>query len=84
MSRLTIEISEPISSLLRQRAKRAGRDVESEAGEMIRKAVLLSSIRDLCQDATTDFENSGADSEEFIQQFLRDDHARRGVAYDDD
>ncbi len=82
MSRLTIDIPEPIDRLLRQRAQRAGRDVESEAGEMIRKALLFASIRELCQNATADFEKTGMDSEECIEQHLRDDHARRGVAYD--
>ena len=84
MVRMTIEIPESVQQRLRERGERGGKPVEEVAGTVLARAIMLTSFDELCAETRAKFAATGEDEDDFIDRYLREDHAARGVPHDDD
>ena len=82
MTRLTIEISEPVNDALQRQAAAAGKPVEQYASEILSvQASAEATLADISGPMEEEFRKTGMSEEELAAQLEREDHESRGVPY---
>ena len=84
MASITIRIPDSTEAKLRQLAKAAGKPVEELVGDVLEAQTSGRNIlRDISGDVGQRFAASGMSEEELADRLEREDHAARGVPYDE-
>ena len=81
---ITIRIPDSTQAKLQQIAKAAGKPVEQLAGEVLQAQTSGRQIlQTISGDVSNRFVETGMSEEELAEQLEREDHAARGVPYDE-
>ena len=84
MTTITIQIPDPAAQQLRAQAAAAGKPVEQLVSEVLQvQASALESLREITSGVAERFAATGMTDEQLADQLEREDHAARGVAYDE-
>jgi hypothetical protein len=84
MATITVRIPDATEELLRRQAKAAAKPLEQFVGEVLEaQASPASILRAISGDVERRFLASGMSEEELAEQLEREDHAARGVPYDE-
>jgi hypothetical protein len=84
MATITVKIPDPIEESLRRQAEAAGKPVEQFVSEVLEaQAAPAKTLRDISGSVQKRFLESGMSEEELAERLEREDHAARGVPYDE-
>jgi len=84
MATITLQIPDPIDEKLRRQANAAGKPVEQYAAEVLEaQACAAKTLREISGSVEKQFLASGMSEEELAERLEREDHAARGVPYDE-
>jgi hypothetical protein len=84
MATITVKIPDPIEESLRRQAEAAGKPVEQFVSEVLEaQAAPAKTLRDISGSVQKQFLESGMSEEELAERLEREDHAARGVPYDE-
>jgi hypothetical protein len=84
MTTITIQISDPAEARLRRQAEAAGKPLEQLVTEVIEaQAASAKTLREISGPAYERFLASGMSEEELTNRLEQEDHASRGIPYDD-
>jgi hypothetical protein len=84
MATITVKIPDPTEASLRRQAEAAGKPVEQFISEVLEaQAAPAKTLRNISGSVQQRFLQSGMSEEELAEQLEREDHAARGVPYDD-
>lgn len=84
MATITVKIPDPTEAKLRRLAEAAGKPVEQFVSEVLEaQASPTKTLRDISGPVHRRFLESGMSEEELAKRLEREDHAARGVPYDE-
>ena len=84
MATITVKIPDPTEKRLRLQAKAAGKPVEQFVSEVLEaQAAPAKTLRDISGSVQQRFLESGMSEEELVDRLEREDHAARGVPYNE-
>jgi hypothetical protein len=84
MATITVKIPDPTEATLRRQAEAAGKPVEQFVSEVLEaQAAPAKTLRDISGSVHKRFLESGMSEEELAERLEREDHAARGVRYDE-
>jgi hypothetical protein len=84
MATITIKIPDPTEERLRRQAEAAGKPVEQFVSEVLEaQAAPAKTLRDFSGSVHQRFLESGMTEQELTDRLEREDHAARGVPYDE-
>jgi hypothetical protein len=84
MATITVQIPDPTEARLRRQARAAGKPMEQLVSEVLEaQASPARMLRDISGDVSRRFLESGMSEEELAERLEREDHAARGVPYDE-
>ncbi|HEY8751341.1 MAG TPA: hypothetical protein VIM11_25390 [Tepidisphaeraceae bacterium] len=84
MATITVKISDPVEQRLRRLAKAAGKPIEQFAGEVLESQAAPDQIlHAISGSVQTRFSESGMTEDELAERLEKEDHAARGVRYDE-
>ena len=84
MATITVKIPDPTVERLRRQAQAAGKPVEQFVSEVLEaQAAPAKTLRDISSSVHKRFLESGMSEEELADRLEREDHAARGVPYDE-
>jgi hypothetical protein len=84
MATITVHLPDPTAASLRRQAEAAGKPVEQLASEVLQaQADSAQVLRQISADAQQRFTESGMGEDELAERLEREDHAARGVPYDE-
>jgi hypothetical protein len=84
MATITVKIPDPTEESLRRQAEAAGKPVEQFVSEVLEaQAAPAKMLRDISGSVHQRFLESGMSEEELAERLEREDHAARGVPYNE-
>jgi hypothetical protein len=84
MATITVKIPDPAEESLRRQARAAGKPVEQSVREILEtQAAASKTLREISGAVHQRFLESGMSEEELAERLEREDHAARGVTYDE-
>jgi hypothetical protein len=84
MATITVKIPDPTEERLRRQAKAAGKPVEQFVSEVLEaQTTPAKTLRSISGSVQEQFLESGMSEEELAERLEREDHAARGVPYDE-
>ena len=84
MATITVKIPDPTEETLRRQAEAAGKPVEQFVSEVLEaQAAPAKTLRDIGASVHKRFLESGMSEDELADRLEREDHAARGVPYDE-
>jgi len=84
MATITVKISDPTELKLRRQAEAAGKPVEQFVCDVLESQTdPAKALREISGKVHQRFLKSGMSEEELAERLERDDHAARGVPYDE-
>jgi hypothetical protein len=84
MATITIKIPDPTEEKLRRQAQAAGKPVEQFVSEVLEvQTTPTEALRDISGSVYQRFLASGMSEQELAEHLEREDHAARGVPYDE-
>lgn len=83
MATLTLRLPDPTEARLRRQAEAAGKSVEQFVTEVLEAQTPPKILREISGHAHERFLASGLSEEELAEQLEKEDHAARGVPYDE-
>jgi hypothetical protein len=84
MATITVKIPDPTEERLRRQAQAAGKPVEQFVIEVLEaQAAPAKTLRDISGSVHQRFLGSGMSEEELAERLEREDHAARGMRYDE-
>lgn len=84
MATITVNVSDPTAEKLRLQAHAAGKPVEQFVSEVLEAQVSpAKTLREMSGSVQQRFLQSGLTEEELAERLEREDHAVRGVPYDE-
>ena len=84
MATITVKIPDPTAQRLRRQAEAAGKPVEQLVSEVLEaQASPAKTLREISGSIQERFIESGMSEEELAERLEREDHAARGVPYDE-
>jgi len=84
MATITVKIPDPAEESLRRQADAAGKPIEQFVSEVLEaQAAPAKTLRDISGSVHQRFLEAGMSEEELAERLEREDHAARGVPYDE-
>lgn len=84
MTAITVQIPDPTAQRLREQAERAGKPLSQLVEEILAAQSLKpTSLAEISGDSAERFRATGMTEDELAEELEREDHASRGVPYDD-
>ena len=84
MATITVHLPDPTAASLRRQAEAAGKPIEQLASEVLQAQAAPDQIlRQISGDTHQRFQASGMSEQELADRLEREDHAARGVPYDE-